>query len=153
LERDPHGYGFSRIARANGAVMPPDATALTAVAERFLSAFNGGDLAGMRATLSDDAVAYITGPDGNRVRVDGADGYVAAVAEMNLPAVDYSVTLTQPPVVVDADQVLVMVEVRARRGERALQNYAAHLLRIADGRITELHMVDAKPAESDAFWA
>ena len=130
-----------------------DAQAGTEIVERFLGAFNSGDLDGMRATLADDAVAYITGPDGDPVRVDGADGYVAAVAAMNLPAVDYSVTLTQPPVAVDADQVLVMVEVRARRGDRTLQNFAAHLLRVADGRIAELHMVDAKPAESDAFWA
>lgn len=30
---------------------------------------------------------------------------------------------------------------------------AAHLLRISDGQITEWCMVEAKPAESDAFWA
>jgi len=81
----------------------------------------------------------------------GADGYVAAVTAMNLPAVDYSVTLTQAPVVVD-DSVLVMVEVRARRGERAMHNYAAHLLRVVDGRISRLTMVEAKPADSDEFW-
>ncbi len=46
-----------------------------------------------------------------------------------------------------------MVEVRANRGGRSLHNFAAHLLRISDGRITELRMVEAKPAESDAFWA
>jgi hypothetical protein len=70
---------------------------------------------------------------------------------MNLPAVDYSVTLTQAPVVVD-DSVLVMVEVRARRGEHVLHNYAAHLLRVVDGRISRLTMVEAKPADSDEFW-
>ena len=51
------------------------------------------------------------------------------------------------------DQALVMTEVRARRGDRTLQNFAAHLLRVADGKIVEMYMVDAKPAESDEFWA
>lgn len=105
-----------------------------AIVDRFLSAFNTGDTAAMRGTLADDAVAYVTGPDGSS-------------------AVDYSVALTQPPVSVGDGRTLIMVEVHARRGDRTLVNYAAHLLKIADGKITQLHMVDAKPAESDAFWA
>lgn len=124
-----------------------------AIVDRFLSAFNTGDTAAMRETLADDAVAYVTGPDGSSAEVDGADGYIAAIEAMNLPAVDYSVALTQPPVSVGDGRTLIMVEVHARRGDRTLVNYAAHLLKIADGKITQLHMVDAKPAESDAFWA
>lgn len=46
-----------------------------------------------------------------------------------------------------------MVEIHARRGDRSLHNFAAHLVRVSDGRITELRMVDAKPADSDAFWS
>jgi ketosteroid isomerase-like protein len=52
-----------------------------------------------------------------------------------------------------SDQVLVMVEIHARRGDRSLHNFAADLVRVSDGRITELRMVDAKPADSDAFWS
>jgi ketosteroid isomerase-like protein len=63
------------------------------------------------------------------------------------------VELTQPPVEAGDGQVLAMVEVHAERGDRTLENFAAHLLRVEDGRITEWRMVDAKPAESDAFWA
>jgi endonuclease/exonuclease/phosphatase family metal-dependent hydrolase len=54
---------------------------------------------------------------------------------------------------VDPDRVLVMVEIQAHRGGRSLHNFAAHLLRIADGRIRDWRMVDAKPAESDEFWS
>jgi hypothetical protein len=36
---------------------------------------------------------------------------------------------------------------------RRLDNFAAHVLRVADGRVTEWRMADAKPAESDRFWA
>lgn len=71
---------------------------------------------------------------------------------MDLPAVRFRVELTQQPVAVGADRVLAMVEVHAERGDRALHNFAAHLLRLEGERIAEWWMVDAKPAESDAFW-
>jgi hypothetical protein len=46
-----------------------------------------------------------------------------------------------------------MVEVHAERGGRTLHNFAGHLLRIDGDQIAEWWMVDAKPAESDTFWA
>ncbi len=125
----------------------------TDIAERFLEAFGAADFSTMRALLADDLVAWITGPDGSMLRVDGRDEYLGRVQAMDLPSARFGVSLTQPPVVVDSDRVLVMVEVRAERGGRTLHNFAAHLLRIDGGRISEWHMVDAKPAESDAFWA
>ena len=124
-----------------------------AVVEAFLAAFNAGDLAALRDRLADDAVASVTGPDGEPTEMAGAGAYVAAVEAMDLPAADYSVTLTQAPVLVAPDLVLAMVEVRARRDGRALHNFAGHLLRVTGGRIDRLRMVDAKPAESDRFWA
>lgn len=129
-----------------------DAADAVAVVEAFLGAFSVGDLAALRGCLAEDAVAIITGPDGQPVEMTGADAYVAATEAMNLPAVDYSVTLTQTPVLVGDGLVLAMVEVRAHREGGDLHNFAGHLLRVADGRIDRLWMVDAKPAESDAFW-
>ena len=125
----------------------------SALIERFLDLFNSGDLAAMSDVLADDAVAYITGPDGEPMVLNGASSYTAALEAMHLADVDYAVTLTQQPVMVGDDQVLIMVEVRATRDAKTLHNFAAHLLRISDGRVVELFMVDAKPAESDAFWA
>jgi len=125
----------------------------TAVARRFLAAFSAADLEGMRAMLAEDLVAYVTDAEGGMDRVEGRGEYLGRVEAMDLPSVRFSVELTQPPVPVGGDQVLVMVEIRAERGGRSLRNYAAHLLRVADGRIAEWRMVDAKPAESDAFWS
>ena len=62
-----------------------------ALVERFLGSFNSGDLGAMRAALADDAVAFVTGPDGNPMRLDGADMYIAALGAMDLANVDYSV--------------------------------------------------------------
>jgi ketosteroid isomerase-like protein len=51
------------------------------------------------------------------------------------------------------EQVMVMAEVQASRGRRSLHNHAAHLLSVRDGRIGEWWMVEALPADSDAFWS
>ena len=124
-----------------------------AVARRFLAAFSAADFEGMRAMLAEDLVAYVTNAEGGMDRVEGREAYLGRVEAMDLPSARFSVELTQPPVPVGGDQALVMVEVRAERGGRSLHNFAAHLLRVADGRIAEWWMADAKPAESDEFWS
>jgi ketosteroid isomerase-like protein len=130
-----------------------ESTEPAAVARRFLAAFSDADFERMRAMLAEDAVAYITNAEGGTDRVDGRDPYLSRIEAMDLPSARFSVELTQPPVAVDPRQVLVMVEIRAQRGGRSLHNFAAHLLTIEDGRISEWRMVDAKPAESDEFWS
>ncbi len=131
--------------------MSPQST--TAALDHFLAAFNAADLEGMRSVLADDAVAYVADRDGQYARIDGAAGYLDAIAAMDLSSARYSVRLTQPAAVINDRQLLAMVEVNASRGEKTLQNYAGYLVTVDDGRITELRMVDAKPAESDDFWA
>jgi ketosteroid isomerase-like protein len=123
------------------------------VVNEFLEAFSTADFERMRVLLAEDLVAYVTNASGGEDRVEGRDGYLARLEAMDLPSARFSVVPTQPPVLVDPDRILVMVEVHAERGGRSLENYAAHLLRIAEGRITEWRMVDAKPAESDRFWS
>jgi ketosteroid isomerase-like protein len=124
-----------------------------AVTRRLLEAFSAADIEGMRALLAEDVVAYVTNAEGAMDEVEGRQAYLSRVEAMDLPPARFSVELTQRQGAVGPDQVLVMVEIRAQRGARSLHNFAAHLLRIAGGRITEWRMVDAKPAESDAFWS
>ena len=123
------------------------------VAAQFLDAFSRGDLGAMRGMLAEDMVAFITDAEGGSQEVRGREAYLGRIEAMDLPAARFSVELTQPPVAVDPERVLVMVEVHAERGDRRLHNFAAHLLRVAGGLINEWRMVDAKPAESDRFWA
>lgn len=103
--------------------------------------------------LAEGLAAYVTNAEGGTEEVAGRDAYLSRIEAMDLPAARFSVELTQPPVPVDPDRVLVMVEIRAERAGKSLHNFAAHLLRIVSGQITEWRMVDAKPAESDAFWS
>ena len=124
-----------------------------AIARELLEAFSAADFGRMRAVLAPDLLAFVTNDEGGEDEVRGRDEYLGRIEAMDLPAVRFSVELTQSPVVVEDGVVLVMVEVRAHKGERRLHNYAAHLMRTADGVITEWRMVEAKPAESDRFWA
>lgn len=123
------------------------------VAARLLEAFNDGDLDRMRTLMAPELVAWVTDAGGQPQRVTGADAYLDRVAAMNLPAVSYRVTPTQAAVALEDDLVLLMVEVKAERDGRRLHNFAAHVLRVRDGKVTEWRMADAKPEESDRFWA
>jgi ketosteroid isomerase-like protein len=120
----------------------------------FLDAFNRADFETLRAVLGDDLVAHVTTDDGGDAVVEGPIAYVGSLREMVQRAgATYTVTLTQDPVSIPPDSVLVMLEIRATRGDRRLHNFSGQLFRIRDGLIREIHMVDAKPAESADFWA
>ena len=123
------------------------------VATSLLQAFNDGDLDRMRELMDPAMVAWVTDASGEAEAVTGADAYLDRIVAMDLPAVRYRVGPTQSPVAIEDDLVLLMVEVHAERDDRRLDNFAAHVLRVADGRVTEWRMADAKPAESDRFWA
>ena len=123
------------------------------VATSLLQAFNDGDLERMRQLMDPAMVAWVTDAYGAAEQVTGADAYLDRIAAMDLSAVRYRVSPTQSPVAIEDDLVLLMVEVHAERDDQRLENFAAHVLRVADGRVTEWRMADAKPAESDRFWA
>ena len=123
------------------------------IADDLLKAFSAADIEAMRSMLAEDLVAFITNAEGGLDRIEGREEYLSRIEAMDLPSARFSVELTQAPVAVDSEQVLIMVEVRARRDGRSLHNFAAHLLRVAGGRVTEWRMVEAKPAESDEFWS
>ena len=123
------------------------------IADDLLRAFSAADIEAMRSMLAEDLVAFITNAEGGLDRIEGREEYLSRIEAMDLPSARFSVELTQAPVAVDSEQVLIMVEVRARRDGRSLHNFAAHLLRVAGGRVTEWRMVEAKPAESDEFWS
>jgi ketosteroid isomerase-like protein len=122
------------------------------LARRLIDAFSANDLEAMRSCLADDLRAYITDSEGGVDEVIGADGYVARVEAMDLGSAEFRVDITQL-VTVRQDVVMVMVEIHAARAGRSLHNHAAHLLFVEDGLVREWWMVEALPAESDAFWS
>ncbi len=107
----------------------------------------------MREFLAPDLIAWVTNADGEADRDSGREEYLRRIAAMDLPGAQYSVMLTQSPAAIDDHLVLLMVEVQAERNSRRLHNFAAHVLRVDDGRVTQWRMADAKPGESDQFWS
>ena len=121
------------------------------VARELIEAFCAADARRMRPLLSDGLRAYITNRDGGVDEV-GADEYVSRVAAMDLPSAQFRLEVTQV-VTPRPEMVIAMVEVSAARRGRTLHNHAAHCLFVRDGLVTEWWMVEALPAESDAFWS
>ncbi|HEX3669814.1 MAG TPA: nuclear transport factor 2 family protein [Acidimicrobiia bacterium] len=120
------------------------------IARDLFTAYGAGDLNRVRSLLADDLVSRITNADGGTDRVEGADGFMARLPDTS--EADLATEVTQI-VGVDDELAMTMVEVRAERRGRTLHNFAGFLTRVAGGRITELWMVDAKPAPSDDFWS
>jgi ketosteroid isomerase-like protein len=116
----------------------------------FLRTFARGDLRVLRESLTDDFTGHITTADGGVRDVD-RDGYVESVRAMDVPTAHLQ--LDVPNVVeIEPGRVLVMVEVHAQRSGRTLHNFSGQLVTVVDGKLSEIWMVDALPAESDDFW-
>ena len=124
---------------------------LEGLARRFFGGFGRDDATEvMRNAMTEDAVSWITNAEGGSDRVEGREGWIARVP--SLEGAEGRVDVVQV-VPIGADLMLTMIEVHAARKGRTLHNFAAFLTRVQDDRIAELWMVDARPAESDAFWS
>ena len=124
----------------------------SAVVASFVEAFDAADRDRIAACLAPGLVAEITQPDGSTAQVNGRDGYMASIDALDIATVRPSIKATQIAPV-SSDQVMVMVEIRAKRKGRTLHNFAAFLMSVSESQITRIWMVEALPAESDAFWA
>jgi hypothetical protein len=121
------------------------------VARELIEAFCAADVPRMRSLLADDLRAYITNREGGVDEV-GAEEYLRRVAAMDLPGARFELTITQA-VAPRPEMIIAMVKVDAARGGSTLHNHAAHCLFVRDGLVAEWWMVEALPAESEAFWS
>jgi len=129
----------------------PGSRSAESVARELIEAFCVADTQRMRSLLADDLRAYITNRRGG-VDAVGAEDYLRRVAAMDLPSAQLKLAVTQV-ITPRPEMVIAMVEVNAARGDRTLHNHAAHCLFVRDGLVAEWWMVEALPAESDAFWS
>ena len=88
-----------------------------AVVKELLAAFSAADFTRMKAVLAPDLLAFITNDAGGEDEVRGRDAYLGRIEAMDLPAVRFSVELTQSPVIVG--EGLVLVDGRGPRQPRA----------------------------------
>jgi hypothetical protein len=129
----------------------PASKSAESVARELIEAFCAADTERMRSLLADDLRAYITNREGGVDEV-GAEDYLRRVAAMDLPSAQFSLAVTQA-VAPRPGMIIAMIEVNAARGGAILHNHAAHCLFVRDGLVAEWWMVEALPAESEAFWS
>jgi hypothetical protein len=129
----------------------PESKNAESIARELIEAFCAADMQRMRSLLADNVRAYITNREGGVDEV-GAEEYLQRVAAMDLPSAQLKLAITQV-VAPRPEMVIAMVEVNAARGGGTLHNHAAHCLFVRNGLVAEWWMVEALPAESDAFWS
>ena len=120
------------------------------ITRAFITAYGGGTRVRLRELLDDKLVAFVTNSDAGVDRVDGPDAYLERLPPLDDAELHIDVTQS---VAVARGQALTMVRIRAEREDRELRNFAAFLTRVADGKLTEIWMVEAAPAYSDDFWS
>lgn len=130
----------------------PSSKSNSSTVTAFVEAFNAADLPAMANCLAEDLVAEVTQSDGSTRQTQGCEPYMALIEKLDIPTVRPTLKITQIADV-NAEQVLVMLEVRASRKGRQLHNFAAYLMTLRDHQIGRIWMVEALPAESDNFWS
>lgn len=124
----------------------------TEIVRSFIEAFNDGDLPAMAECLAEDLVADVTQSDGSTRQVNGRNAYMGLIEQLDIPTVRPKLSITQIAVI-NVEQVMLMIEVRASRKGRKLHNFAAYLITVQNQKMQQIWMVEALPAESDAFWS
>ena len=123
---------------------------LEELARKLFGAYGDGDLATMRSLMADDMIGWVTNAEGGVDRTEGRDAYMARLPDLSEAELQTRITQALG---IDEERVMTMIAIRAERKGRSLENYAAFLARVADGRVAELWMVEAQPAYSDEFWS
>jgi ketosteroid isomerase-like protein len=125
----------------------------TTFVRRFVRAMESSDMATVLASFDPDVRAYVTNAEGGTDLVEGSEALGRRFPDFAAMADSFHATVTQVHEI-DDRTVLFMVEIRAERRGRSLHNFAGILIRLsAAGKMTEYHMVEALPEESDRFWS
>jgi ketosteroid isomerase-like protein len=123
-----------------------------AVTTTYFDALEAGDFATVSATFADDIVWHQPGAN----RFSGVHHGSAAVGEMiggMMTVSEGTFTLKRnAPLMVNDDIVAVPVRWTAKRSGAEMDGVGVDLMRVAGGKVAEVWLFTADPAEEDAFW-
>ena len=123
-----------------------------AVITTYFDALEAGDFATVSATFADDIVWHQPGAN----RFSGIHHGSAAVGEMiggMMTVSEGSFTLKRnAPLMVNGDIVAAPVHWTAKRAGAEMDGVGVDVMRVADGKVAEVWLFTADPAEEDAFW-
>lgn len=124
---------------------------LNKITFEFIHAVEVANYQKMQQIMTKNVRSFITNAEAGVSLLKGRDAFIQNIQALNIETVKPKIKITQLTTIKNK-QVMVMVEIKARRKKRSLHNYATYLLIFANGLIKELHMVEAFPAYSDEFW-
>lgn len=127
-------------------------TSPLAVITTYFEALEAGDFATVAATFADDVVWHQPGAN----RFSGVHRGSAAVGELiggMMTVSEGTFTLRRnAPLMVNGDIVAAPVHWTAQRAGAEMDGVGVDLMRVADGKVAEVWLFTADPAEEDAFW-
>lgn len=122
------------------------------VANRLYQALLEDDVDGAVACLHPDVVLHVPGTHALAGEHRGLDG-VLRFQLASRATTDDGETLEVLDVMEGPSTAAVLCRVTATRGDRRLDNSTVHLLRVEDGRVTEVRFHNFDGATVDAFWS
>lgn len=127
-------------------------TSPLAVITRYFDALESGDFATVAATFADDIVWHQPGDN----QFSGVHKGGAAVGELlggMMTVSEGTFALKRnAPLMVNGSIVAAPVGWTAKRSGAEMDVVGVDLLRVADGKVAEVWLFTADPAEEDAFW-
>lgn len=121
------------------------------ITTEFVLAFAEGNSERLRKVLAENVKSYITNAIGGVNLLDGSDALIHNLEVLDVKNVKPEIRITQTHKISE-NQIMIMIEAKIKRKGKSFQNYAAYLMTFKNGLIVEIRMVEAFPAESDAFW-
>lgn len=110
------------------------------------------DAAALARIFTDDVVFHVRGPVPNAGDHHGVDGFLGALGVF-FALTDGNIKLDQLACLAAEDWALEWEQAEFTRNGSTLQSRDAFVYRFEAGRIAELWLLSAAPAETASFWA
>jgi uncharacterized protein len=127
-------------------------TSPLAVITRYFEALESGDFATVAAQFADDVVWHQPGANRFSGLHRGSDAVGAMIGGMMTVSEGTFTLRRNAPLMVNGDVVAAPVQWTAKRSGAEMDCVGVDVMRVADGKVAEVWLFTADPAEEDAFW-
>lgn len=127
-------------------------TSPLAVATTYFEALESGDFATVAAQFAEDVVWHQPGDNRFSGVHRGGDAVGAMIGGMMSVSEGTFSLKRNAPLMVNGELVAASVRWTAKRSGAEMDGTGVDLMRVVDGKVTEVWLFTADPAEEDAFW-
>ncbi|MGW6934197.1 nuclear transport factor 2 family protein [Lentzea sp. NPDC054927] len=123
-----------------------------AVATTYFDALESGDFATVAAQFADDVVWHQPGANQFSGTHHGPEAVGAMIGGMMTVSEGTFTLRRNAPLMVNGSTVAAPVHWTAKRSGAEMDGVGVDLMRVVDGKVAEVWLFTADPAEEDAFW-